>query len=491
VSTNAITGRLDPTGGGHATLFGALFGVVALTAAAAAVWRPAAIVAVIMLVSVLALKYPLGVGAALIVAGVVLPDYIGAQLHGFGVVVNGRLLVSVLLLYAGLIATRDNRSAHVRHVQWAVACLAVLWLVSAFVATSGAFIDRAQATTHFALADVTALVGATLLACAPGGRRRLLLALTAAGILAAVLAMAELAAQRNLLLEYGLNLDLGAASWKELPERFGLIRSSGAFGHPIELGVVLGMCLMAALEAARVRALPTGLAMAAATVMFVGQLTTISRGPVLGTLVAIALWALWARPVSARWRVATLVIVVGLTFAAVGLSSVDSGLVSFLDTGEETEAMGGSAEHRVMLTQTFFDELASPSLTGTLVVSNTTVGREFITIDHEGLFLLVGRGLLGLAVYGVLLLFPVLYDARRIGLGVTREPHAPLSAVYLIATGATVAFFGPLQTYMWVTIAIMWSTVALASEIPGERVAGYTFRDEDVSLYESLGVFRG
>ncbi len=220
MSTNAITGRLDPTGGGHAALFGALFGVVALIAAAAAVWRPAAIVAVIMLVSVLALKYPLGVGAALIVAGVALPDYIGAQLHGFGVVVNGRLLVSVLLLYAGLIATRDNRSAHVRHVQWAVAFLAVLWLVSAFVATSGAFIDRLQATTHFAIADVTALVGATLLACAPGGRRRLLLALTAAGVLAAVLAVAELAAQRNLLLEYGLNMDLGADAWKRAPGAF-------------------------------------------------------------------------------------------------------------------------------------------------------------------------------------------------------------------------------------------------------------------------------
>jgi hypothetical protein len=94
-------------------------------------------------------------------------------------------------------------------------------------------------------------------------------------------------------------------------------------------------------------------------------------------------------------------------------------------------------------------------------------------------------------VFGVLLLFPVAYDLRRIGVGVTREPHAPLSAVYLIVAGATVAFFGPLQTYMWVTIAVMWSTVALASEIPGERVAGFTFRDEDVSLYEPLGVFRG
>ncbi len=57
-------------------------------------------------------------------------------------------------------------------------------------------------------------------------------------------------------------------------------------------------------------------------------------------------------------------------------------------------------------------------------------------------------------------------------------------------TGATVAFFGPLQTYMWLTLAIMWSTVALASEMPGPRVAGRTFRDEGAGQNEPLGLFR-
>lgn len=490
MTSNAIIGRVEPAGGSHTVLLVALFGVLATTAAAAALWPPAAIVAVVLLVAVVGLKYPMGVGATLIVAGVLFPDYIGAHIQGSGVVLHGRLLLSLLLLYVGLIATRANRSSHVRHVQWAVVILAGIWLLSAFVASSGDIADRLQTTTYLALPDVAALVGATLLACAPGGRRRLLLALTIAGVVAAGLAVTEFLTQRNPLLELGLTMDLGADEWKKLPLRFGLARSAGAFGHPIELGVVLGMCLIATLESARVRALPTGVAMAAAGIMFAGQLTTISRGPILGTLAAVALWTVWARPINVRWRVATFVVVVGLTFAAVSQANVESGLAGFIDTGEETENMGGTAEHRLMLTESFLQELASPSLAGTLEVTSSTVGREFVTIDHEGLYLLVGRGLVGLAVFGVLLLFPVVYDLRRIGLGVTREPHATLSAVYLIVTGATVAFFGPLQTYMWVTIAIMWSTVALASEIPGERVAGHTFRDEDVSMYEPLGVFR-
>ena len=45
--------------------------------------------------------------------------------------------------------------------------------------------------------------------------------------------------------------------------------------------------------------------------MFAGQLTTLSRGPVIGTLAAITLWTLWARPLSARWRVTVFVVVVG------------------------------------------------------------------------------------------------------------------------------------------------------------------------------------
>jgi hypothetical protein len=173
-----------------------------------------------------------------------------------------------------------------------------------------------------------------------------------------------------------------------------------------------------------------------------------------------------------------------LTFAAVSQAGVDNGLVSFIDTGEETQAMGGTAEHRVLLTETFRG--AFRAVAHGYARRRNTTGREFVTIDHQGSTAAVGRGLLGLAVFGVLLLLPVVYDLRRIGLGVTREPFAPLSAVYLIVTGATVAFFGPADVH-GVTIAIMWSTVALASEIPGERVAGYTFRDEDVSLH-SLSV---
>ena len=468
-----------------------MFIIVAVIAATASVWPPAALLSIVLLAAVVGLRYPMSVASVTIVAGMMLPDYIGTRMGGFGVVLNGRFACSLLLLYLGLIATRDHRSPHVRHVQWGVTVLAIVWLASTFLATSGSLSTRVEIATAAAVPDVAALIGGVLLACAPGGRRRLVIALVAAGSLASVAALAEFATQRNPLLEIGVGFGLGADQWAELPARFGLLRSAGAFGHPIELGVVLGMTLLAALEAARMRALPTWFAMSATTLMFCGQLTTLSRGPVIGSLAAITLWTLWARPLSARWRVGVFVVVVSITLVAVGQANLDKGLVSFVDTGEETSTLGGTAEHRVLLTQEFFEALPTSSLTGSVDVRNdTTVGREFVTVDHEGLYILLGRGLLGLLSFGLILLWPVFYDLRRIGIGVTREPYASLSAVYLVVTGATVAFFGPLQTYMWLTLAIMWSTVALASEIPGARVAGLTFRDEDPRAGEGLGLFR-
>ena len=70
-----------------------------------------------------------------------------------------------------------------------------------------------------------------------------------AGSVASVAALAEFATQRNLLLEFGLR------TWTSGPTSGRNCRcvsgSSGPpvrFGHPIELGVVLGMCLIAALR---------------------------------------------------------------------------------------------------------------------------------------------------------------------------------------------------------------------------------------------------
>ena len=246
-------------------LMAGLFTVVAAMAAAGSLWPPVALVSIVFLVVVIGLKYPMTVGMALIVVAVFLPDYIGVWLQGFGMVVNGRLLVSLLLLFVGLVATRDGRPPHVRHVQWTVALLALAWVGVTFAAMPGGLAERTQMTTSASLADVSALLGGLLLACAPGGRRRLIIALVVAGSVAAAAALAEFVLQHNALLDLGLRYELRADAWRELPVRFGLIRSSGAFGHPIRLGVVLGLCLMAALEAAHVRALPIWLSMAAVT----------------------------------------------------------------------------------------------------------------------------------------------------------------------------------------------------------------------------------
>jgi O-antigen ligase len=199
--------------------------------------------------------------------------------------------------------------------------------------------------------------------------------------------------------------------------------------------------------------------------MFLGQLTTISRGPILATLVVIILWALSARPMRLSFRMAVLAVVLLLALSAVGQVDVQGGLTGLVQTGDKgTDSMGGTAMHRVHLTAEFFKEMRSPPLFGTGSVGDTSAGRTFVTVDHEPLFLLLTKGLLGLLTYALLVLTPLFADVRRLGKGIMTEPYAPLVAIDLALCGASVAFFGLLQVFVWVSIAIMWSTVARATE---------------------------
>jgi hypothetical protein len=126
--------------------------------------------------------------------------------------------------------------------------------------------------------------------------------------------------------------------------------------------------------------------------------------------------------------------------------------------------MGGTAKHRVQLTTEFLKEMRSPPLFGTAAVGDTSAGRTFITVDHEPLFILLTKGLMGVVTFALLVLTPLVADVRRLGRGIMTEPYAPLVAIDLLLCGASVAFFGLLQVFVWVAIAIMWSTVARATE---------------------------
>ena len=58
-----------------------MFIIVAVIAATASVWPPAAVLSVVLLAGVVSLKYPMSVASVTIVASVLLPDYIGTRLE--------------------------------------------------------------------------------------------------------------------------------------------------------------------------------------------------------------------------------------------------------------------------------------------------------------------------------------------------------------------------------------------------------------------------
>jgi hypothetical protein len=452
--------------------FAALFVIVATLAALSTLNSFAIVVALVLLLLVVAPRYPYLVAIVALVAVAFTPDYIAVPFAGTALPVNGRLIGSLLLLFTGVLVTPSHRDLKVRRAVWVVFILAVIWVLATYAAVDGRTIQRLAATFVLAGPDVAALMGVMLLASAPGGRRLLLLTFCIAGGLVAVQALIEFAVQRNFLLEWGLAFGPAAEQWTSIGTRFGLTRSAAAFGHPIELGVFFSLGILAAFEALRSRLLPAWSALTLATLMFLGQLATVSRGPIFATLAVIVLWALSARPMRLAFRMAVMVIILSLAFAAVTQVDVQGGLSGFVQTGDKgTDSMGGTAQHRVQLTTEFFKELRSPPLFGTAAVGDTSAGRTFITVDHEPLFLLLTKGLLGLVTYALLVVTPLIADVRRLGKGIMREPYAPLVAIDLALCGASVAFFGLLQVFVWVSIAIMWSTVARPTEF-AERHPG-------------------
>ena len=151
--------------------FAALFVTIAALAVLSA-RNPFMIAAALLLfLLLLAPRYPYPVAMVVLVAVAFTPDYIAVPFAGTALPLNGRLMGSLVLLFAGVLVTPRHRQARVRLAVWVVFTLAVVWLLATYASVDGSTMQRLAATFVLAVPDVAALMGVMLLASAPGGRR--------------------------------------------------------------------------------------------------------------------------------------------------------------------------------------------------------------------------------------------------------------------------------------------------------------------------------
>jgi hypothetical protein len=240
------------------------------------------------------------------------------------------------------------------------------------------------------------------------------------------------------------------------------------------MATFMGLCILSTLELARERRLPDLVAVSLILLQFVGQFATLSRIPILATLAVVALWSLTTRSMRASLRVALVLALcvatlVGLTQVGVGTTRV---WTLFQTSGTET---GRSEQYRLDLVKVFASRLGQVGFFGTSdPESSRILPSNFTSIDNEPIFVSITRGYIGFATLTAFVCGPALaalLDRRR---RLANKPLPVFGALYLLATGANVAFFGLLLPYVFIFVSLMWSSLnndlgSHSSRVPEQR----------------------
>jgi len=442
-------------------LLAAVYVVVCVLAGAALVGaqRPALAFAALAFLTVVlvALWHAYAVATGALVVCAFAPDYLRARLPFTVLPLNGSLVLAAVLLVAGVVVVlRRPRPAL---GWWAIVPIAVAlaWLLGPLAVARGGVELRIHYAFNLSVVEVCVLVGAVLISSTAPGRLSLLRGFSWAGALAGAAAMFETLAGKNVFLSVGMKLDPGLTSiWYVVPRRLGLWRASVAFGHPIELGVFLGLGVIATLELARRRVIGRRTAIALIVLMAGGMAVTISRGPVVALLVVVLCWALVARRMVWLRRATLAVVVLATAVFTLGTVATQTDVVGLFAPGPSEP--GITSEHRYALTSAFFAELQRAPVFGYVDPDKTSVAQAFGTVDHEGLYILLGRGLFGLAVFSLLFAIPFVAALLRRGRMESRLVSLAIP-IYVVLCGMSVAFFGLLVPFVMVAAGLAWGCV--------------------------------
>lgn len=399
-----------------------------------------------------ALRFPYGAVIGFLVAGVFAASYL-EPVPPF----SGPVLLSVLILACGIGASLRTGFAYLaRPMQLWLLALVCLWMLGAVLI--------GKPTEGVALTGCAATLGALMLGQSARGRRAVLLGLACAAVLASLVGLFTVITGWNPFYEYGLRVG-GQTS---IPVRFGLTRAMGAFTHPIMLGTFLGLGVLAALELARLGAVKERVAVLIVLVAFVGQLATLSRGPVVATMGCVAIWVVAGRRMSLRWRVCAIVAIAAIVIAALWAVGIQDNVGSLFGTSA-TDPLASSTRYRPELIRALLDRLPHAPLLGfAKPETNDFLPGFVVSYDNEAAYLIVTRGLLGLGVFSLLLLVPL-------GASILRRSPLALSRLYVVLTvgfvmtmGVSEAFWALFMPYLFAAVGLCWAAAAAPSPHGGK-----------------------
>jgi hypothetical protein len=171
-------------------------------------------------------------------------------------------------------------------------------------------------------------------AASPSAMRSLPEALIWVGVAVSAIAVWEVVAGGNPFLHGPVNEAL--ARWAVNVHRGGVIRAAATFGHPIALGSFLVAPIVIAFAQERWRVL---------TVLAIGELLTLSRGPWIATIVAVVLYASLTRGLHRLWLIGVALIIAGLFVGPVRhvvSASFQSGTVEQANATYRTQLIGSA-----------------------------------------------------------------------------------------------------------------------------------------------------
>jgi O-antigen ligase len=305
--------------------------------------------------------------------------------------------------------------------------------------------------------DVVVIAGATLIAGSPRGRTVLLGALVGGGVVASCFAFFETVIQVNPILQLGLRMGSPVAQqWTSVARRLGLARAAAGFSHPILLGTFLGLSMLATVEMARRGRLKEGRAVWLVGVQLLAQLSTLSRGPMVATVSALALWTVGARPMKVWRRAVVLVVLVTCIVVAVVAIVLQEQVESLVTPSGQTE-IGATSQHRVDLIKALGPAIRQTSPFGYTDPQGSKQSQTFVSLDNEALYLIVTRGVVGLAAFAVLLFGPSAIAVTRLRQTFADKIFPLVTLVYVAIVSLTVAFFALIVPFLLVTLVLMWA----------------------------------
>lgn len=384
-------------------------------------------------------------------------DYFSARVAGLPFSLGFPEALGIVCLLAGVAATlRRHTPVKLSSATLASLGLAAMWLVVAALSSPGGVSSMLKYALAAGIPGAGALAGAALLCTSRRGQIAVLSGLFAAGVLASVSAFVEAILGRNLVVELGLRMGDQPPVLSGLA-RLGIGRVSGAFDHPILLGVFIGLAIMVTMELMRQGKLSVRTGLVVLLVQFAAQVLTVSRAPILATLMMVSMWMI--SRLRATWGVRAVVfVVVALSLASMTLLvPVEGYSAGWLGSGH----LDANATYRVALTEALVSRLASPPLRGsTQPTKSSNLLPGFVSLDNEPAYLLASGGLFGLLILTVLLLEPLVHGGTE-GLS---SIYVRSSVLLLLLVGATVAFFGLLVPYIFVVLGLTWGRLAPLEE---------------------------